>query len=187
MDRTEMKAALEAILFTMGDAVDEERLAAALEISVPELTDLMKELTEDFADSKHGIMISRLGTKYQMCTKAEHYPTLIKLCHIPQKHVLTDTLLETLSIIAYKQPVTRMEVENIRGVRCDYAINTLIDYHLICELGRLDAPGRPILFGTTDDFLRSFGVSSLEELPIISTDKMEQFREEAEEEAVIGV
>ena len=167
MDRTEMKAALEAVLFTMGDAVEEERLAAALEISVPELTDLMKELTEDFQDSGHGIMISRLGTKYQMCTKAEHYPTLIKLCHIPQKHVLTDTLLETLSIIAYKQPVTR--------------------YHLICELGRLDAPGRPILFGTTDDFLRSFGVSSLEELPIISTDKMEQFREEAEEEAVIGV
>lgn len=185
MEKEEKKAALEAILFTMGNAVEAERMATALEIPVEELHDLMAELIESYNDDSHGIMISRLGDKYQMCTKVSHYETLIKLCHVPEKHVLTDTLLETLSIIAYKQPVTRMEVESIRGVRCDYAINTLIDYHLVCELGRLDAPGRPILFGTTDDFLRSFGVSSLEELPIISTEKVEEFREEAE--AVIGV
>ena len=185
MDREEKKAALEAILFTMGNAVETERMAAALEIPVEELHEQMAELTASYEDNTHGIMISRLGDKYQMCTKVSQYETLIKLCHVPEKHVLTDTLLETLSIIAYKQPVTRMEVESIRGVRCDYAINTLMDYHLVCELGRLDAPGRPILFGTTDDFLRSFGVSSLEELPIISTEKVEEFREEAE--AVIGV
>ena len=187
MDNEQKKAALEAILFTMGDAVDEERLAAAVEITTEEVTMLMTELIADYESRNHGIMIMRVGNKYQMCTKVTYYETLIKLCHVPQKHVLTDTLLETLSIIAYKQPITRMEVEAIRGVRCDYAINTLIDYHLICELGRLDAPGRPILFGTTDDFLRSFGVSSLEELPIISTEKLEQFKEEAEEEAVIQV
>ena len=187
MDNSEKKAALEAILFTMGDAVEEERMAAALSITIEELGMLMSELIAEYNDDSHGIMINRVDTKYQMCTKISHYETLIKLCHVPQKHVLTDTLLETLSIIAYKQPITRMEVEAIRGVRCDYAINTLIDYHLVCELGRLDAPGRPILFGTTDDFLRSFGVSSLEELPVISTEKMEEFREEAEEEAVIGV
>lgn len=185
MDKEQKKAALEAILFTMGNAVEADRMAAALEIPVAELHELMEELTKAYEDDSHGIMITRLGDKYQMCTKVSHYETLIKLCHVPEKHVLTDTLLETLSIIAYKQPVTRMEVESIRGVRCDYAINTLIDYHLVCELGRLDAPGRPILFGTTDDFLRSFGVSSLEELPIISTEKVEEFREEAE--AVIGV
>lgn len=185
MDREQKKGALEAILFTMGNAVEAERMAAALEIPVEELHELMAELTEYYQNDNRGIMISRLGDKYQMCTKVTHYETLIKLCHVPEKHVLTDTLLETLSIIAYKQPVTRMEIESIRGVRCDYAINTLIDYHLVCELGRLDAPGRPILFGTTDDFLRSFGVSSLEELPIISTEKVEEFREEAE--AVIGV
>ena len=187
MDIEEKKAALEAILFTMGDAVEEERLAAALECTLEELGMLMCELIDDYNDKKHGIMITRVGNKYQMCTKVAHYPTLIKLCHVPQKHVLTDTLLETLSIIAYKQPITRMDVEAIRGVRCDYAINTLIDYHLVCELGRLDAPGRPILFGTTDDFLRSFGITSLDELPVISTEKVEQFKEEAEEEAVIGV
>ncbi len=187
MDIEDKKAALEAILFTMGDAVEEERLAAALECTPEELTMLMCELMNEYNEGKHGIMITRIGSKYQMCTKVDYYQTLIKLCHVPQKHVLTDTLLETLSIIAYKQPITRMDVEAIRGVRCDYAINTLIDYHLVCELGRLDAPGRPILFGTTDDFLRSFGISSLEELPVISTEKVEQFKEEAEEEAVIGV
>lgn len=187
MDIDQKKAALEAILFTMGDAVDGERMAAALETTIEDINLLMAELIADYEQQPRGIMITRVGDKYQMCTKVDYYETLIKLCHVPQKHVLTDTLLETLSIIAYKQPITRMEVEAIRGVRCDYAINTLIDYHLVCELGRLDAPGRPILFGTTDDFLRSFGVSSLEELPVISTEKVEQFKEEAEEEAVIGV
>ena len=114
-------------------------------------------------------------------------PDVEKFLQPAKKQPLSQAVMETLSIIAYKQPITRMDVEAIRGVRCDYAINTLIDYHLVCELGRLDAPGRPILFGTTDDFLRSFGISSLEELPVISTEKVEQFKEEAEEEAVIGV
>lgn len=183
----EIKARLEAILFTMGGAVAADKMAIALDIPVEKLHTLMEELITEYNSERHGIMIMRISDKYQMCTKASCYETLIKLCHVPEKHVLTDTLLETLSIIAYKQPVTRMEVESIRGVRCDYAINTLIDYHLVCELGRLDAPGRPILFGTTDDFLRCFGVSSLDELPIISAEKINEFREEAEEEAVIGV
>ena len=93
------------------------------------------------------------------------YEYLIKIAKTPRKMTLTDTVLETLSIIAYKQPVTRLEIERVRGVSCDHAINKLLEYDLITELGRLDAPGRPLLFGTTEQFLRCFGVKSLEELP----------------------
>ena len=101
--------------------------------------------------------------------------------------MLTDTLLETLSIIAYKQPITRTEIERVRGVSCDHAVNKLLEYGLIMELGRMDAPGRPLLFGTTEQFLRSFGVKSLEELPEISTLQIEEFRNQAEEEIQLSL
>ena len=186
-DRTKIKAAAEAILFTMGDAVAADRLAAALEVPETLLREILQELTEEYANAERGMMILTVGDKYQMCTKSEYYESLIKLCHVPQKHVLTDVLLETLSIIAYKQPVTKSDIEAIRGVSSDFAVNKLLDYRLICELGRLDAPGRPILFGTTDDFLRSFGVSSLDELPSIASETMEEFREEAESETTVEI
>ena len=99
-----------------------------------------------------------------------------------KKQVLSDVMLETLSIIAYKQPVTKLEIEKIRGVKCDHAINKLIEYNLIQEVGRLDAPGRPILFGTTEEFLRSFGVHGIEELPELDPVQIEDFKAEAEEE-----
>ena len=98
--------------------------------------------------------------------------------------MLTDVLLETLSIIAYKQPITRLEVEKIRGVSCDHAVNKLVEYGLIYEVGRLDAPGRPILFGTTEEFLRYFGIESLDDLPILNQETIEDFREEAEKEVM---
>ncbi len=107
---------------------------------------------------------------------------MIRIAKQPKKYALTEVLLETLSIVAYKQPVTRLEIEKIRGVKCDHAVNKLVEYGLIEEVGRLDAPGRPLLFGTTEDFLRSFGVSSTEELPQMSAEQIEDFKEEAEEE-----
>jgi segregation and condensation protein B len=110
------------------------------------------------------------------------YEYLIKIAKQPQKRVLTDVLLETLSIIAYKQPVTRAEIEKIRGVSCDHAVNKLVEYNLVKELGRLDAPGRPLLFGTTEEFLRSFGVQSIDELPVLSPVQIEEFKQEAEAE-----
>ena len=100
----------------------------------------------------------------------------------PKKYVLTDVLLETLSIIAYKQPVTKLEIEKIRGVKSDHAVNKLVEYNLVCEVGRMDAPGKPILFGTTEEFLRRFSIQSLEELPSMNPEQMESFKEEAEEE-----
>jgi segregation and condensation protein B len=137
---------------------------------------------EDYADEKRGIAIMELDGAYQMCTRPEMYEYLIRIAKQPKHRALTDVLLETLSIIAYKQPITRVEIEKIRGVSCDHAVNKLLEYNLIKELGRLDAPGKPLLFGTTEEFLRCFGVHSIDELPVLQPDQVEEFRQEAEEE-----
>ena len=139
-------------------------------------------MMDRYRDAGRGIQIIELNDSYQMSTKQSMYESIIKIAHVPKKHVLTEVLLETLSIVAYKQPITRQEIEAIRGVSCDHAVNKLVEYGLIAEVGRLDAPGRPILFGTTEDFLRSFGLASLEELPIVKPEKVEDFKIEAEEE-----
>ena len=110
---------------------------------------------------------------------------MIRSASQTKKHVLTDILLGTLSIIAYKQPVTKAEIERIRGVKSDHAINKLIEYEVVEEVGRLDAPGRPILLATTEEFLRCFGVSSITELPIMDAEQMEEMKEEAEEEIAV--
>lgn len=118
-----------------------------------------------------------------MCTRMEYYDNLIRVAVTPKKHMLTDVMLETLSIVAYKQPVTKAEIEKIRGVSCDHAVNRLVEFGLIMEVGRMDAPGRPLFFGTTEEFLRSFGVKSLEELPELSAVQIEEFKIQAEQEA----
>lgn len=182
-DRTALKAAVEAVLFTMGDSVDLETLAGVLNLKTEDAQIVIDELAEDYESAGRGIRIIRLEDRYQLATKKELYPVLIKMVRQPQKISLTDVVMETLSIIAYKQPVTRVEIEKIRGVKCDHAINRLIEYGLIREVGRLDAPGRPIMFGTTEEFLRHFGTDSLDELPRINPVKVEDFKAEAEEEA----
>ena len=184
-NKVQIQAAIEAILFAMGEAVEEEKIAKALELDLKTTRENIKELMERYNSDSSGIGIVRLENAYQMCTKKEMYSYLIRIVSQPKKHTLTDVLLETLSIIAYKQPVTKSEMESIRGVKCDHAVNKLIEYNLVEEVGRLDAPGRPLLFGTTQEFLRRFGVTSIEELPQLNTDKEEEFKEEAEKEAKI--
>lgn len=182
MDRTRAKAAIEAILFAMGESVEISRLAAAIEEDTQVTRDILEELAQEYEQEGRGIGITRFDNAVQLCTKAEMYEYLIKIAKAPRKMVLTDTVIETLSIIAYKQPITRVEIERIRGVSCDHAINKLLEYDLITELGRMDAPGRPLLFGTTEQFLRCFGVGSLEELPELSTVQIEEFKQQAEAE-----
>lgn len=182
MENLNIQAAIEAILFTMGVSVEASRLAEALEIEKAQVTEAVKQMKERYEEEDRGIRILELEDAYQLCTKTEYYEYLIRIAKQPKKYALTDVLLETLSIVAYKQPVTRLEIEKIRGVKCDHPINKLLEYGLIEEVGRLDAPGRPILFGTTEDFLRSFGVSSVSELPQMSPEQVEEFKEEAEEE-----
>jgi len=182
MEIQELEAQIEAILFTMGEAVEAERIAMALDHDVDTVRRVARNMMDRYRSADRGIQIIELNDSYQMSTKQTMYESIIKIAHVPKKHVLTEVLLETLSIVAYKQPITRQEIEAIRGVSCDHAVNKLVEYGLIAEVGRLDAPGRPILFGTTEDFLRSFGLASLDELPVVKPEKVEDFKLEAEEE-----
>lgn len=182
MEIKKLEAMIEAILFTMGEAVELERIAAAADCDEDTIRKVIRSMTGKYQKEDRGIQIIELDGAYQMCTKASMYEAIIKITHVPKKHVLTDVLLETLSIIAYKQPITKIEMEAIRGVKCDHAVNKLIEYNLVCEVGRLDAPGKPLLFGTTEEFLRSFGIQSIEDLPVPNPEKVEDFKLEAEEE-----
>ena len=178
----QMEGIIESILFTMGDSVEVGKIAKAIEQDVDTTRKLIHRMMDKYESEDRGVRIIELEDSFQMCTKKETYEYLIRVATQPKKHALTDILLETLSIIAYKQPVTKAEIEKIRGVKCDHAINKLVEYSLIRELGRLDAPGRPILFGTTEEFLRCFGVQDLDELPVPDPVQMEDFKAEAEEE-----
>lgn len=183
MDINKAESIIEAILFTMGDSVEISRLADVLEMDVKETRNVIDQMKEKYSMDDRGISLVEFEDSVQLCTKADMYEYLIKIAKTPKKFVLTDTLLETLSIIAYKQPVTRVEIERIRGVSCDHAVNKLLEYNLIKELGRMNAPGRPLLFGTTEEFLRSFGVESIEDLPGLNPVQIEEMKQQAVEEA----
>lgn len=182
------KAVVESVLFAMGNSVEIKKLAEVLSMTADDTKALILEMQREYeADGDRGITIVELEGAVQMCSKTEMYEHLIKIATVPKHYTLTDTVLETLSIVAYKQPVTRIEIEKIRGVNCDHAVNKLLEYDLITELGRLDAPGRPLLFGTTEEFLRCFGVKSIEELPTVTPDRLDQFKKEAAEEVQMSM
>lgn len=185
MKRKEMEGVIEAVLFTMGESVELSRIAKALEEEEETVRNVIYQMMERYEKEDRGIHIIELDNAFQMCTKKETYEYLIRIAKQPKRHVLTDVALETLSIIAYKQPITKLEIEKIRGVKSDHAVNKLIEYDLVTEVGRLNAPGKPILFGTTEEFLRRFSVQSVEELPSINPEKLEDFKAEAEDEVQI--
>ena len=178
----EAEAAIEALLVTRGEAISAEAIGAVIGHDKATVIRLVHHLMDRYQNEKRGIRIIELDGSFQMCTSPEMYDYVIKLTHQPKKQVLTDVMLETLAIVAYKQPVTKAEIEQIRGVSCSHAINKLLEYGLITEAGRLNAPGRPILLATTEEFLRTFGVQSVEGLPSVSPEEMETLKTEAEEE-----
>ncbi|MCR5526367.1 MAG: SMC-Scp complex subunit ScpB [Lachnospiraceae bacterium] len=184
MEQKKLKSIIEAVLFTLGSAVEIKKLAEVAEVSVEEVNKAAAELEKKYEKEESGVMLIHLEDSLQLCTKTELYDYLVKVANAPRTYHLSDSVLETLSIVAYKQPVTRLQIEHIRGVSSSHAVDKLLEYNLIQELGRLDAPGRPILFGTTEEFLRVFGVQSLEELPRLNPEKVEDFREQAEFEAL---
>ena len=182
MTNKEYKAVIEAILFTMGESVELEKIADTIELDKNKTKKLIEEMMKEWKEQGRGVAIIELDGAYQMCTRTEMYEYLIKIASQPKRRVLTDVLLETLSIIAYKQPVTKMEIEKIRGVKSDHAVNRLVEYNLVQEVGRLDAPGHPALFATTEEFLRRFGIGSTENLPDMDPVREEEIRVEVEEE-----
>lgn len=179
----EQEAVIEAVLFAMGRSVELRQLAAAIGQSEETAREAAERLRARYDKSKScGMQIIALEDSYQMCTRQRYYGNLIRVATVPKKQMLTDVMLETLSIIAYKQPVTKLEIEKIRGVKSDHAVNRLIEYNLVYEAGRLDAPGRPALFATTEEFLRRFGVGSTGDLPSVDPEQQEEIRAEVEEE-----
>lgn len=177
-----MKGIIEAILFTMGESVPVKRLAQVLDLPEEEIRMILLQMKEEYRNEERGICLIELEDAWQICTKVEHYEYIKSLVSQPRKRSLTDVMLETLSIIAYKQPVTKQEIEAIRGVKSDFAVNKLVEYELVKEVGRKDTIGRPILFGTTEEFLRCFGVSSTTQLPGIDEMMKENFMAEALDE-----
>ena len=162
--------------------VESRQLAAAIGQSEDCARKAALRLKERYDREKKGIQIIELENAFQMCTRAEYYENLIRVAATPKRQVLTEVVLETLSIIAYRQPVTKMEIEKIRGVKSDHAVNKLIEYNLVCEVGRLDAPGRPALFATTEEFLRRFGIGSTNDLPGLNPEQEEEIKTQVEEE-----
>lgn len=165
MEINQIQAIIESVLFAAGDAVEIEKLADILDVDKKSLKEIIKKMMDAYNDEHRGIHIIQLEDAYQMCTRGEYAPYVSRLAEPRRKQNLSNAAMEVLSIIAYKQPVTRTTIEHIRGVNCDYIVNRLVERNLIEEVGRLDVPGRPLLFGTTREFLRCFGLSSLDELP----------------------
>ena len=172
---------IEAILFAAGDAVPVDLLREKLEVTKREVDESIRQLEKKYTGAC-GIRLLQFNHKLQLATNPDYKEMVASVLMPIREKEFTQTILECAAIIAYKQPITRIEIEKIRRVKCDHAVNKLIEYNLVTEVGRLDAPGRPLLFGTTEDFLRKFGVKSIEELPEINSDKVAEFESEAEKE-----
>lgn len=182
MEIATIEAKIEAILFAMGDAVEVSEIANTIGHNKDVTRKIIVNMMDKYNEATRGIQIVELNDSFQLSSKPEYYDDITKIVHMPKETILTDVLLETLSIIAYKQPITKVQIENIRGVKSDHGVNKLIEYNLVNEVGRMDAPGKPILFGTSKEFLRHFGLTSVDELPAIDSEKMEDFKLEVEEE-----
>ncbi len=167
--------ALEALLFAAGEAVPLSGLQKALGIPETEIVEALEALSGWYSSEKRGIKLIEADSNYQLCTNPEYGDIIAAMLQNPQKKTLSAPLIETLAIIAYKQPITKMQIEEIRGVNAEHAVNKLVEFGLACECGRLDAPGRPILFGTTEDFLKFYGLKNLKELPRLPEENTEEF------------
>lgn len=165
MDTNELSHIIEAILFVAGEAVNINDLQRALECPENDIRKALDSLESDYSYHLRGICLKRFGEHVQLSTRPDYAPYVEKMLQPVQKQSLSQSAMETLSIVAYKQPVTKLEIEQIRGVKCDYSVQSLMNKNLIEEVGRKETLGRPILYGTTDTFLSHFGLRSLEDLP----------------------
>lgn len=160
-----MQAAVEAILFASGEPIEYERIAEALEIEPEYAESLLMNLADSLDERNSGICVVRMDDKFQLCTRSKYANEVRAVLEIKKNAPLSNAAFEVLAVVAYNQPVTKSFVEQVRGVDCSGVISTLCQKGLVEEKGRLDLPGRPLLYGTTAEFLKCFGVSSLEELP----------------------
>lgn len=170
MEYAQMKSIIEGLLFVVGDeGIDLKQIAEVLEVEPNGLKDVMTNMQTDYIKEKRGMQLIEIAGTYQLTTLPDHAIYFQRLAHSPTRGTLSQAALETLSIVAYRQPITRIEIEEIRGVKSDRPIHTLVAKELIYEVGRAEAVGRPILYGTTKYFLDHFGLNDLKELPDSTT------------------
>ncbi len=184
---SKLKYAVEGILFAAGEPVKSAQLAAALDTDIKKIEKAVEELKDEYNESRRGFAIIDIDEGYQICSRPEYYTYIQVILGEQRRQALSNAAMETLAIIAYKQPVTRSSVEYIRGINSDGSVNRLLERGLIEEKGRLNAPGRPILYGTTVNFLRCFGLKSLSELPEINLSKVTEGVDDVKPEDVMPV
>lgn len=160
-----MISIIEAVLFVAGEPLDCADVAQMLDITEMELNGLLEKMKQQYLSEQRGICLMRLNNRIQLKTNELYAPYITKLFQPPQRHTLSQSALETLSIVAYRQPITKSEIEMVRGVKCDYSVSVLLEKRLIYVAGKKDTIGKPNLYGTTDEFLRHFGISTIEDLP----------------------
>jgi segregation and condensation protein B len=179
--KSTQKGIIEAMLFVSGEPLSLKELALHLEASPKYVEEVLDELIEDYKQEERGIKLIRINGEYQLVTKNEYSDYIQKLLKKNKRQSLSQASLESLAIVAYKQPITRIDIDEIRGVKSDSAISRLMDKELIKEVGRLEVPGRPILYSTTEEFLRQFGLHDLKELPSLDIFSIEEeFEDESE-------
>lgn len=182
MDGMNISAAIEAVLFSSGAPVEAARIAGALEITENEVQERVSALVDDYKTAERGITIIRLGNSYQMVSCKQYAPQIRTVMDLRRNTPLSQAALEVLAVIAYNQPVTKAFVEQVRGVDCSGVIGSLTTKGLIEEKGRIELPGRPLLYGTTESFLRCFNISSLDELPPLPEDNEKPGAQEHDEQ-----
>lgn len=181
MTDSEIKAACEAVLFASGESVSAKRLAQALEIDESKAESALAALAAEYESDSHGIAVLKLNDSYLMCNKKQYGEAVRRAMDIKKNTPLSQAALEVLAVVAYNQPVTKAFVEQVRGVDCSGVIGSLTTKNLIEEKGRLELPGRPLLYGTTENFLKCFQLSSLDDLPVLPKEQGEE-NEKAEED-----
>lgn len=181
MDYDHLKSVIEGLLFISGDeGLEAKQIAEIIEVAEETVVDLLEDMKADFRRSRRGIQIVEVARAYQLTTLPEHISYFEKLATSPSQSTLSQAALETLAIVAYKQPITRSDIEEIRGVKCEKALQTLLSKQLIREIGRAEGIGRPILYGTTREFLEHFGLREISDLPDPPVQlSVEEIRQEA--------
>lgn len=180
MKEVNLQYAIEGILFAAGEPVKAAKLAAVLDVDIESIQEAVRLLRYNYDTEMRGLQIIEIDGGYQLCSRPEYYAYIQEILGEQRRQALSNAAMEVLAIVAYKQPITRGQIEYIRGVNSDGAVNRLVERELITDVGRLDAPGRPILYGTTQNFLRCFGLKTPEDLPVIDMTKINPEYEQLE-------
>ena len=178
MEITTIESIIESLLFSSGDPIALDKICEILELDRKTTRNILKNMMDSYSTANRGFIIRQLDDKYQLCSNPEYFEYVSKLYQIRQKQSLSQAAYEVLAIVAYNQPVTRAKIEQIRGVNSDSAVTRLLERNLIKEAGKLDVPGKPRLYETTEEFLKCFGFKSVSDLPLLEIEDLSELNME---------